>query len=123
MTLSSISIPINERRWIDIEQIFNPGCLEMSKFMIRLLRHADSFARESDGAVKFDDLIGKIKAHFEGILQWTVEAWTKVLAEGGGSKKRFQNCSNPDSSRTFLVFHSKSGTFRRYSCRSYIARQ
>ena len=61
MTL--VSIPCRERRWIDVEPAkFSQGCLEVSKFMIRLLRHDDSVHREDDGAVRFDDLAGKFKA-------------------------------------------------------------
>ena len=52
LTLSPVSIPYRERQWIDIEE---PGkidrsCLEVSKLMIRLLRHDDSIHREDDGA-------------------------------------------------------------------------
>ena len=94
VTLSSIPFAMNERRRSLNHKSSVQVVLEMSKFMIRLLRH-DALARESDGAVKFDDLIGKIKAKFGNILRWTVEAWTKVLAEGGGPKKRFLYCFEP----------------------------
>ena len=35
---------------------FSQGCFEVSKFMIRLLRHDDTVHRENDGAVSFDDM-------------------------------------------------------------------
>ena len=69
--------------------ILNQGCVEMSKFMIRLLRHDDTIPREDDEAVRFDDLIGKIKAKFEGISQWTVEAWTFSWLKEGDRRKGF----------------------------------
>ena len=52
---------------------FSQGCFEVSKFMIRLLRHDDSVHREDDGAVRFDDLAEKFKAKFDGISQWSIE--------------------------------------------------
>ena len=51
LTLSCVSIPYNERKWIDIGPgIFNQGCFGVSKLMIRLLRHDESFHQEEDGA-------------------------------------------------------------------------
>ena len=35
---------------------FDRNCLEVSKLMIRLLRHDDTVHREEDGAVRFEDL-------------------------------------------------------------------
>ena len=56
-TLSSVSIPYHERKWIDLEpRTLDQNCLGVSKLMIRLLRHDDSVNREDDGAVKFEDL-------------------------------------------------------------------
>ena len=47
-------IPMNERKWIDIE----PGesslsAYEISKKVIHLLRHSQTVQREEDGAVQF----------------------------------------------------------------------
>ena len=73
---SSNYVPINERRWIDIDtQPFDHSCFEVSKFMTRTLRHNASIPREIDGAVKFDDLIEKLKVKFADTLQWTVSTW------------------------------------------------
>ena len=53
-----MSIPFHERQWIDMEPaVFSPGFLEVSKHMIRLLRHGEEVPRERDGAVKFDDVM------------------------------------------------------------------
>ena len=49
------------------------------------------------------------KAKFDGTSQWTVEAWLTFLAKGGGPKKRFQYCSNPNSSKHFLYFRAIRG--------------
>ena len=45
-TLTPVSIPYHERKWIDVDPgKFSQGCFEVSKFMIRLLRHDDSSSR------------------------------------------------------------------------------
>ena len=62
---SPVSIPYRERKWIDVDPgKFSQGCFEVSKFMIRLLRHDEAVPREDDGAVRFDDLAEKFKAKF-----------------------------------------------------------
>ena len=74
MTLSPVSIPIRERKWIDINPAsFNEGCFAVSKFMIRFLRHEEHIPGEDDGAVRFDDLIEEFKVKFVGTSEWTVD--------------------------------------------------
>ena len=70
----------------------------MPNFMIRLLRHDDTVHREDDGAVRLDDLADLFESRFAGTSHWSIEAWISFLAKGGGPKKRFQCCLNPDSS-------------------------
>ena len=85
VNLSSNTVPINERKWIDNDtQPFDHSCFEASKLMPRTLRHEASIPRENDGAVKFDDLIEVLKVRFIDTLQWTVSAWVSSLAKGGG---------------------------------------
>ena len=69
-----------------IQEKNSQGCSEVSKFMIRLLRHDDTVHREDDGAVRFDDLAEKFKVKFDGTSQWSIEAWIIFLAKGGGPK-------------------------------------
>ena len=105
LTLSPVSIPYRERKWIDVEPgKFSQGCFEVSKCMIRLLRHDDTVHRDGD-------LIEKFKAKFDGTSQWTVDVWITFLAKGG-PKKRFQYCLNPDSSKHFLCFRAIQGLSR-----------
>ena len=57
LSSATILVPYHDRKWIDVE----PGrcdksCLEVSKLMIRLMRHDDAAPREDDGAVKCQDL-------------------------------------------------------------------
>ena len=65
--------------------------------------------REDDEAVRFDDLEEMFKSRFAGTSHWSIEAWISFLAKGGGPKKRFQYCLNPDSSKHFLYFRAIQG--------------
>ena len=62
VNLSSNHVPIKKRIWIDIDpQPFDRRCIEVSHFMTRTLRHDSSIPRDEDGAVRFDDLIEKLR--------------------------------------------------------------
>ena len=109
-TMSLVSFPYRERKWIDVEPgKFSQGCFEVSKFMIRLLRHDDTVHQEDDGAVRFDDLAEVFKSRFAGASHWSIEARISFLAKGGGPKKRFQYCLNPNSSKHFLYLRATQG--------------
>ena len=78
-------IPMNERKWIDIE----PGnssltAYEISMKVIHLLRHAQTVQREEDGAVQF----------WPQALYWSDDHWKACLATGGGAKRRYQYCTD-----------------------------
>ena len=95
------------KKWIDVNpERFRQDCFVMSKAMIRLLRHDQSVPREDDRAVRFDDIMEEFKKKFDGALQWSINDWIPILAKGGGPKKRFQYCLNPNSSRHFLYFRA-----------------
>ena len=84
VNLCTNCVPICERIWIDIDpQPFYHSCFAVSKFMTRSLRHDSSIHREEDGAVRFDDLIEKLKERFLSTLQWTVS-----LVEFSGKRRR-----------------------------------
>ena len=109
-TLSPISIPLRERKWMDINtERFRQDFFAVSKGMIRLLRHDQSIPREDDGAVRFDDIMDELKKKFDGASQWSTNDWLSFLARGGGPKKRFQHCLNPNSSNDFLYFRAIQG--------------
>ena len=92
VNVSSTPVPINVRTWIDIgTQPFDHICFEVSKFMTRALRHEASIPREIGGAVKFDDLIEKLKIKFAGTLQWTVSTWVNSLAKRRRTKEKVSN--------------------------------
>ena len=105
--------PIEQRQWIDIEtqESNDPYCFQVSKFITRLLRHSQEVYREADGAVHYDQIIDEckkkqsdntgfwsdeMKKHFFNAQHWSIEKWVSVLAKGGGHKKRFQFCLNPN---------------------------
>ena len=46
---------------------------------------------------------------FPGTSHWSIQAWISFLAKGGGQKKRFQYCLNPNSSEHFLYFRAIQG--------------
>ena len=86
---------------------FSQGCFEMSKFMIRLLRHGDTVHRDDDGVVRFHDLAEKFKAKFAGTSQRSIEALITFLAKG--PKKRFQCCLDPNYFKHSLCFRAIQG--------------
>ena len=107
VTLTSVSIPVPERKWIDIEtqRSHDHECYDVSKGITRLLRHGQSVPRGSDGAIHYSDIIDECrKKKFDDASQWLLEDWISTLAKGRGAKKRFQHCGNPNSSCTFEQF-------------------
>ena len=110
VNLSSNCALICERIWIDIDpQPFYHSCFAVSKFMTRSLRHDSSIHREEDGAVRFDDLMEKLKERFLSTLQWAVSTWLNSLAKGGGKKRTFQYCLNPYFLNKFMYFCAIQG--------------
>ena len=97
------TIPLSERVWIDIEP--SKPDLEsynLSKKVINLLRHNQKLHREQDGAIQFY----KIKFHLRDyplpIQNWSDDRWIACLAAGGGSKRRYQYCSDNLGSILYL---------------------
>ena len=95
-------IPMNERKWIDIE----PGdsslsAHEVSKKVIHLLRHSQQVQREDDGAVHFWRIKEHLQSKFAQIPYWSDNRWKACLAAGGGAKKRHQYCT--DTSGTIFI--------------------
>ena len=108
-TLTSVSIPVTARKWINIEtqRSHDHKCYEVSKAITRLLRHDRSVPRGSDGAIRCGDIIEECKMEkIDGASQWLLEHWTSTLAKGGGIKKRFQYCLNPNSANQFLYLRA-----------------
>ena len=89
------TIPLSERIWIDIEQ--SKPDLEsynLSKKVINLLRHNQKLHREQDGAIQFYKIKFHLRDYALPIQNWSDDRWLACLAAGGGSKRRYQYCSD-----------------------------
>ena len=93
--------------------------------MIRLLRHGTSSPREDNEAVRFDDFVEGFKVKFVGTSEWTVDAWISFMAKGGKMRttEKVAILLEPSLFQTPPVSQSYSGTFRKQSRWSRIARQ
>ena len=88
-------IPMHERRWIDIEPSEQTlAACEVSKKVINLLRHNQAVQREEDGAIQFYRLKFHVRNHSSQVQHWSDDRWNSCLAAGGGSKRRYQCCSD-----------------------------
>ena len=82
---STTTLPYHLRVWIDLEPgPYDKSCFEVSKKMIRLLRHDPSVLREKDGAVEFRILAPMCHSKFTSSQHWLIRAWLNYLQEGGG---------------------------------------
>ena len=72
-----------------------------------LLRHSQHVHREEDVAVQFWRIKENLQKYFLRSPRWSDSKWKACLAGGGGSKKRFQYCT--DSSGTTVYFRALQG--------------
>ena len=94
---------MHERRWIDIEPSEqNLASYDLSKNVINLLRHNQTLQREEDGAIEFYKIKFYLRNHHSQIQLWSDDLWKACLAAGGGSKRRYQYCSD-DSGRILYL--------------------
>ena len=102
------TIQIHERRWIDIEPSKQDlASYDFSKKVINLLRHNQTLQREEDGAIEFYKIKFHLRNHHSQIHNWSDDRWKACLAAGGGSKGRYQYCS--DNSGTILYLRALQG--------------
>ena len=105
---TTATIPMHERRWIDIEPSEqNLASHDLSKKLINLLRHNQTLQREDDGAIEFYKIKFYLRNHHSQIQLWSDDRWKACLAAGGGSKRRYQYCS--DDSGTILYLRALQG--------------
>ena len=86
---TTATIPIHEKRWIDIEsskQDFD-SC-NLSKKVINLLRHNQTLQREENGALEFYRKF-YLRNHHSQIQVWSCNLWKACLTAWGKSKKKF----------------------------------
>ena len=102
------TIPMNERKWIDIEPSEpSLSAYEVSKKVTSLLRHKQTVQREEDGAIQFWRIKFHLRNQFSQVQHWSDERWKVCLAAGGGSKRRYQYCS--ENSGTFFYLRALQG--------------
>ena len=94
---------IGERTWTDIEpEDYSHIDYSVSKKLINLLRHG-CLPEEDDGAIEFWRIKDYLQKHFLYCHHWSDGKWKSSMAGGGGSKKRFQHCTDP-SGEEILYF-------------------
>ena len=91
---TTATIPIHERRWIDIEPKQNLASYDISKKVINLLRHNQTLHREKDGAIEFYRIKFYLRDHHSQIHNWLDDRWKACLAAGDGSKRSYLLCSS-----------------------------
>ena len=105
---TTATLPLHERRWIDIEPSKqNLASYDISKKVINLLRHNQTLQREEDGAIEFYRIKFYLRHHHSQIHDWSDDRWKACLAAGGGSKRRYQYCS--DNLGTILYLRALQG--------------
>ena len=70
--------------------------------MINLLRHNQTLQREDDGSIEFYKIKFYLRNHHSQIQLSSDDRWKACLAAGGGSKRRYQYCSD-DSARILYL--------------------
>ena len=92
---TTATIPIHQRRWIDIEPSKQDlATYDLSKKVINLLRHNQTLQREGDGAIEFCRIKFHLRNHHSQIQNWSDDRWKACLAAGRGFKRRYQYCSD-----------------------------
>ena len=105
---TTATLPMHERRWIDIEPPEQTlAAYDLSKKVISLLRHNQTVQREDDGAIEFYKIKFHLRNHHSQIQFWSDDRWKSCLASGGGSKRRYQYCS--DNSGKILYIRALQG--------------
>ena len=105
---TTATIPIHQRRWIDIEPSKQDlASYDLSKKVINLLRHNQTLQREEDEAIEFCKIKFHLRNHHSQIQNLSDDRWKACLAAGGGSKRRYQYCS--DNLGTILYFRALQG--------------
>ena len=108
---TTATIPIHKRRWIDIEPSKQDlASYDLSKKVKNLLRHNQTLHREEDGAIEFYRIKFYLRNHSSQVQNWSDDRWKACLAAGGGSKRRYQYCSDNLGSILYLrVLQGHSG--------------
>ena len=105
---TTTTIPMHERRWIDIEPSEQTlAAYDLSKKVISLLRHNQTVQGDEDGAVQFYRIKFYLRNHSSQVQHWSGDRWKACLEAVGGSKRRYQYCS--DNSGRILYLRALQG--------------
>ena len=87
VTLSSVSIPVRERKWIDIEtqRSHDQKCHQVSQAMTRLPRHDRTVPWQIDGAVLVDDVLEECR---KKKIRWCFAMVTWRMDINSGKRRR-----------------------------------
>ena len=97
------TIPLSERILIDIEPSQQDlESYNLSKKVVNLLRHNQKLHREEDGAIQLYKIKFHLRDHHPQMQNWSDDRWIACLAAGGGSKRRYQYCSDNLGSIIYL---------------------
>ena len=73
---TTTTIPMHERRWIDIEPSEQTlAAYDLSKKVISLLRHNQTVQREEDGAIQFYKTKFHLRNHSSQVQHWSDDRW------------------------------------------------
>ena len=79
---STATLPCHLREWIDVEpDQYDKSCFEVSKKVIRLLRHDPSVLRDEDGAVEFRTLAPTFSFRIHVFFALVKSTMTELLAK------------------------------------------
>ena len=96
------------QKWVVIDPTESSlSTYEVSKKVVNLLRHCHTIQREDDGAVQFWRIKFYLRNQFPQNQYLSDGRWKAYLAAGGGSKRRYQYCS--DNSGTILYLRALHG--------------
>ena len=115
---TTVTIPMQERRWSDIEpskqDLFSH---DLSKEIVRLLRHNQTLQREHDGAILFYKIKFLLRDRYPEVLHWSDDRWISCLAKGGGPKRRYQYCAlnSAEGSRAIIYLRAIQGHSDKHS--------
>ena len=73
--------------------------------MNTLFRHRN-LPREEDGAIELRRLKLEFASRFTSSRHWSIRSWISHLERGGGHKKRFQHCIDPNADDTVLYLRA-----------------
>ena len=122
LSSATVTLPYHQRGWIDVEPAkYDESCFEVSKKMIRLLRHDPSVLREEDGAVELRILApASFKIVFFALVNSNM---TELLAKRRWSQEEIPILRGSQFTWNSSLPSSNSTPLWRNTLWSYIVRQ